>query len=138
MRLRNPSHLAFIRTCPCSIAGKNGHVCGGVIEPMHYRGSKDGGMGMKPGDNFTIPGCSDAHREQHQIGERAFEAKYNISMLDICALFWALSPVKDKCVIGRQKRVRERDYFPLGKPRKKPAPSKFKRTLRRGTVLRAA
>jgi hypothetical protein len=45
--LRSKVHLAFIREQACCIARM--HVCGGVIEPMHYRGSKEGGVGMKPG-----------------------------------------------------------------------------------------
>lgn len=107
MKLHNPDHLAFVRTMPCSIAGKRGHVCGGVIEAMHYRGSKDGGGSIKPGDNWTMPGCTLAHREQHNIGEPAFERKYGISMREICELTWAMSDVRDHIVIGRPKRSRK-------------------------------
>ena len=40
------------------------------------RGGTDGGLGKKPSDIFTLPLSKDRHREQHQIGERAFEQKY--------------------------------------------------------------
>ena len=51
---------------------------------------------MKPGDEWTIPLCSEAHREQHQIGEAAFEAKYRISMRQIAETLWARSPHRHK------------------------------------------
>lgn len=90
--IRSRAHLAFIREQACCIRSK--HDCGGVIEPMHFRGSKEGGTGMKPGDDKTIPGCSVAHREQHAIGEPAFQKKYGINMGDIAQLYWLISPAR--------------------------------------------
>lgn len=29
-------------------------------------------MGLKPGDDKTLPGCSACHKQQHQQGERSF------------------------------------------------------------------
>lgn len=47
---------------------------------------------MKPGDEWTIPGCSGAHRYQHQIGEPAFERAYGIDMKAIAEMLWGISP----------------------------------------------
>lgn len=104
MPLRCPKHLEFVRNMPCSMAGRRGHRCEGPIDPMHYRGSKTGGTSMKPGDNWVMPGCRALHSHQHQIGEKAFEAEYGISMREICKLTWALSPFKNQIEIGRPKR----------------------------------
>lgn len=85
---RNARYLKHVRGFQCCIAGKNGHVCEGKIEAMHVRSGTDGGMAVKPSDFWTIPGCSAAHREQHQIGEPAFERKYGISMKAIAERLW--------------------------------------------------
>ena len=49
---------------------------GFAIECAHVRTGTDGGLGLEPSDWWTIS-LSRAHRiEQHQIGERPCEAKY--------------------------------------------------------------
>jgi hypothetical protein len=92
--------LAFVRKRECAIkdcfpavrapnfGGKPPHVCEGDIEAAHVRGSQTGGIGMKPGDNFSIPLCSKAHREQHQIGEAAFQKRYGFDMMKMAADLW--------------------------------------------------
>lgn len=86
-RDRCPSHLAFVRSHACCVPG-----CDGMpIEAMHVRKSGDGGMGMKPGDGFTVSGCATHHREQHAIGEDAFERKYGIDLLRLAGEFRAAS-----------------------------------------------
>ncbi len=72
--LRCASHLQWVRGFECSAAGHCN--CAGKIEAMHIRTGTNGGMGEKPSDKFVIPGCSTHHREQHQIGEKSFAAKY--------------------------------------------------------------
>lgn len=91
-QIRSASHLAWVRGHECSISGKAGHICFGKIQAMHARIGTDGGMGVKPGDNWTLPGCADAHQEQHAIGEQSFEAKYGISMRAIAEQLWLRSP----------------------------------------------
>lgn len=51
-----------------------------LIEAAHVRIGTDGGIGLKPGDQWTIPLCSMHHRKQHRIGESTFERIYNIDM----------------------------------------------------------
>ena len=105
--IRCPAHLRWVRSHRCVIEGietvantpRNGlgyhvnqHVCGGIIEAMHVRTGTDGSTGEKPSDCWTIPGCTVAHREQHSIGERAFERKYRIDMKALAAEMWRVSP----------------------------------------------
>jgi len=90
--IRCQGHLQYVRGFRCCIEDRAGHVCGGNTEAMHVRVGTDGSMGKKPGDNWTIPGCVLAHREQHQIGEPAFELKYRIDMKAIVAGLWVKSP----------------------------------------------
>lgn len=88
-QIRSDGHLSFCRGFACSILGK--HECQGKIEAAHVRGGTDGGMGLKPSDCFVIPLCAEGHREQHQIGEAAFETKYQIKMRVIADKLWSLS-----------------------------------------------
>lgn len=66
--LRDSRHLDFIRSLPCCCCGKSSEPS----QAAHVRLGNGGGMGMKPGDDFTIPMCAGCHHSQHQKGERAF------------------------------------------------------------------
>lgn len=118
-QIRCPGHLKWIRGYPCSIQCMGpvlseaylmdsvlrmrgpDHECSGKIEAAHVRSGTDGGTALKPGDNFTIPLCSAAHREQHQIGEAAFEKRYGINMREIADKLWQLSPHGRRWRMGR-------------------------------------
>ena len=103
-QLRSLQHLRFVRSHECAIRGmcrlgKNiisaeDHVCHGPIQAAHIRMGTDGGMGVKPSDNFTIPLCVEAHVEQGQIGEGAFEKRYGIDTHKIAADLWKRSPAR--------------------------------------------
>lgn len=85
--IRSQAHLRFVREHHCSVG------CPGMpIEAAHVRIGTDGGTGMKPGDDWTISLCHAHHAEQHQIGEPAFERKYNLDMKALAAEFAAKSP----------------------------------------------
>ena len=83
----NPEHLAFIRGLPCCVVG-----CRNQSIAAHVRRGTDGGTGLKPSDRFAVPMCDDHHREQHSIGEAAFEKKYHLSLKAIASNCAALSP----------------------------------------------
>lgn len=87
-RLRSPSHLAWVRSHACIVPGCQSRP----IQAMHVRSGTDGGMGMKPGDDWTASGCFEHHHEQHQIGERAFQEKYKIDLIALAREFAARSP----------------------------------------------
>jgi hypothetical protein len=88
-QIRNASHLAWIRGHVCSV---NASDCSDRIEAAHVRTGTDGGMGVKPGDNWTIPLCSDHHHDQHQVGEAQFERYHSIDMKAIAQALWQRSP----------------------------------------------
>lgn len=93
--LRSASHLKWLRGNCCSVE----HLfdpdkkCEGKIEAAHVRTGTDGGMASKPSDFHAIALCERHHREQHQIGEAAFERRYAIDMKKTAASFWEFSPV---------------------------------------------
>jgi hypothetical protein len=91
-RFRCPSHLKWVRQHACCVPGCDRRP----IEAAHVRTGTGGGVGMKPGDDWVISLCSDHHREQHQIGERAFEARRGIDMKALAVEFFAKSPHRMK------------------------------------------
>jgi len=108
-QIRCASHLKFIRSFVCCLAGRepractgdagwNGyqHECEGIIEAAHVRTGTDGGTSLKPSDSFTIPLCSLAHKRQHQIGEPAFEKEWGIDMKAIAKRLWEISPARKR------------------------------------------
>jgi hypothetical protein len=88
--VRCDAHLQFVRGFVCSVWHVSGpsDPCSGKVEAAHVRTGTDGGTGMKPSDSWAIPLCNEHHREQHQIGEPAFERKYGIKMKEIAAGLW--------------------------------------------------
>ncbi len=91
-RVRSPAHLKWVREHHCCVPG-----CEQVpIEAAHVRTGTGGGMGMKPGDDWTISLCRDHHAEQHRLGERRFEETYRISMRELAKEFAIKSPHRNK------------------------------------------
>ena len=64
---KNPRHLKFIRTLPCSKC-----ISPPLNQATHVRKYKDGGTGLKPSDMFTVPLCHNCHHKQHNVGELTF------------------------------------------------------------------
>src|SRR5947209_2886931 len=70
------AHRAWVRRHRCSVP-----ACQQLpIECAHVRSGTDGGIGLKPSDKWTISLCRLHHHEQHEIGEPAFEAKYDLNL----------------------------------------------------------
>lgn len=88
-QIRNDSHLKWIRGHECAAKDWS---CEGRIEAAHARTGTDGGLSVKPGDNWAIPLCSGHHRDQHAVGERLFQLRHRIDMKAIAAALWAKSP----------------------------------------------
>ncbi len=89
-----PTHRAFVRKHECIVPGCRADT----IRACHARddlpGEDSGGMAIKPFDWWTWPGCDAHHTEQHQIGERAFDAKYGVDMR--AAAKWLADHTPDK------------------------------------------
>ena len=83
-----PAHRAWVRKHHCCVP----NCWRTPIECAHVRGGTDGGTALKPSDRWVISLCSHHHEEQHRIGERAFEKRHAIDLLELAERFWRLSP----------------------------------------------
>lgn len=92
-RVKNDTHLAFLRTLPCC-------VCVNAIstEAAHIRysdasvGKFNAGVGQKPHDWFVVPLCGRCHREQHEAGdELAWWQSKNIDPLRVAMALYLSS-----------------------------------------------
>lgn len=92
-QVRCPAHLAWVRGHQCAAGGDD---CEGKIEAAHVRTGTNGGMGKKPGDDWTIPLCSYHHRAQHNVGEAEFERVFEIDMKKIAQALARRSPHRFK------------------------------------------
>ena len=88
-RIRSPEHRAWVRLHACCVPMCNSES---RIDPAHVRSTGDGGMSMKPGDDWCVSMCRDHHREQHQIGEAEFERRYGLNLTDLAREFASTSP----------------------------------------------
>lgn len=77
-RREDLAKLVFIRLLSCPICA------GRPVDPMHLRagnrllGKRAVGVGEKPDDVWTIPGCRTHHDEQHGMNELEFWRSHNI------------------------------------------------------------
>jgi hypothetical protein len=85
LRVR-PKHHEFIRRLPCLSC-----FWPAPSECAHVRVGSDGGTGLKPSSRFTVPLCTDCHREQHSVGEITFWSKLGIDPIDAACRLWAVS-----------------------------------------------
>lgn len=51
-------------------------------------------MGLKPSDSWCISLCRAHHLEQHEVGETAFEAKYDLDLRALAREFAQRSPYR--------------------------------------------
>ena len=83
---RRGQHLSFIRQLPCVACGR-----AAPSEPAHVRTGTDGGVGIKPGDRYTVPLCTACHAKQHRIGELSFWSALRIDPLNVAFRLWIVS-----------------------------------------------
>lgn len=91
--VRSDGHLKWIRGHICCLDSDN---CDGKIQAAHVRFGNDGGVGMKPGDNFTLPLCAEHHAAQHRIGEPSFWQQAKMDPHAIAKALWDQSPHRHK------------------------------------------
>ena len=82
------AHRSWVKRHWCSVRGCRRTP----IECAHVRFGTDAGIGLKPSDRWVISLCQHHHREQHRIGERAFEAKYSLNLRELAEEFAKRSP----------------------------------------------
>ena len=72
--VRNPKHLAWVRTFPCILGcGRNIQ-----IEACHTPGER--GLSQKPDDRRAVPMCVLHHRDQHAVGWKRFIENYDLDL----------------------------------------------------------
>lgn len=92
VKRRCPSHTGWVGEFACSVPGCDGRP----IEVAHVRHGTNGGMGVKPTDDWVISLCQSHHSEQHRIGEPRFDAQHGISMVELARAFARKSPHRAK------------------------------------------
>lgn len=92
-QLRSPAHLQWVRGHVCAV---DTDQCQGGIEAAHVRLGTDGGMAVKPSDNYVIPLCHYHHDQQHRLGEKSFAMLQFIDPLKIANELASRSPALAK------------------------------------------
>jgi hypothetical protein len=94
VRVRNPKHLARLRTLPCTIPGCRG----GPVDAHHLTHIQPRGKGLKASDSLTVPLCRWSHHSAtsqagvHHVGsESAWWRLWAIDPETIAARLWAES-----------------------------------------------
>lgn len=116
-RAKNDSemHRKFLKGFECVLYGNPLSPCDidHKVDLAHYRSAANSGTSMKPGPEWMMPLCRTHHREQHQIGQPAFERKYGIDMEVKAAEFAASSPdLKIKAAMGEYLSARKTTIEP--------------------------
>ncbi len=73
--LRDKPWLLAQRNMACVVTGRRASDNESVVA-CHIRAGHGGGMGLKPGDDCTLPMLASVHRLQHSMGEEAFWRKH--------------------------------------------------------------
>lgn len=90
-RLRSTAHRDWVRGHFCSVPG-----CQLMpIEVAHVNRATHRGIGMKASDAFTVSLCREHHAESHR-GEKTFEAKHGIRLMNLAEEFYRASPHRTK------------------------------------------
>jgi hypothetical protein len=95
-RQRANDHLKWIRTLPCAICGKRGHIHAAHLRAASLRhGKLATGIGQKPDDAWVTPLCPSHHilgeDAQHQQGELDFWRSHKIDPFSLALALWRAS-----------------------------------------------
>jgi hypothetical protein len=82
------AHRAWVRRHRCCVRGCDRRP----VECAHVRRGTDGAIALKPSDRWTVSLCWFHHREQHDIGEAAFEARHGLDLRSLATEFARRSP----------------------------------------------
>jgi hypothetical protein len=82
-RLRDKAHLKFVASQPCLVCGRQ------PSDPHHLRFAQPRAIGLKVGDEFTVPLCRGHHRQLHQASnEIAWWKTFNIDAMPFAQQLW--------------------------------------------------
>lgn len=109
--VRDPQHLAWIRTLPSVISGRLGCEAAHINFPDRRFGKPERAKSKKAGDDWTLPLTPDEHQHgpdaQHKTGlEREWWVAKGIDATALASRLWAVSGDTDAAVeIINQARV---------------------------------
>lgn len=90
-RLRSTAHRDWVRSHHCSVPG-----CQLMpIEVAHVNTAANRGVSRKASDAFTVSLCRDHHADSHR-GEKTFELKHGVRLMDLAREFYRASPHRTK------------------------------------------
>ena len=96
--VRDPRHLAWIRTLPSVISGRYGCEAAHISYADRRYGKPERGKGTKAGDDFTLPLTPEEHQHgpdaQHRCkagGERDWWLRHGIDATALATRLWAVS-----------------------------------------------
>ena len=95
---KDPVYLTLIRQCPCVDCGQDPAGTAAHLRMQCAAYGKRGGLGKKPADKWATPLCDSCHRQQHQIGERAYWSNVGINPFQLC---WKLHEKRGDLVAMR-------------------------------------
>jgi DNA recombination protein Rad52 len=82
-RIRDLGHLAFVASKPCLVCGRN------RTHAHHLKFMQPTALGRKVSDEFTVPLCSNHHRELHRHGdERTWWSARGIDAVKVAEELW--------------------------------------------------
>jgi Rad52/22 family double-strand break repair protein len=82
-RLRDKAHLKFVAKQPCLVCGRQ------PSDPHHLRFAQPRAIGLKVGDEFTVPLCRGHHRQLHQAGDEiTWWKSQRMNALEIARGLW--------------------------------------------------
>lgn len=89
--IRDPRHLAWIRTLPCAVTGRHGCEAAHISFADRRYAKPERGKGKKAGDDWAVPLSPEMHRDQHASNEKAWWEARGIDATALATRLWAVS-----------------------------------------------
>lgn len=86
-RVFDPKYLAWLRTNPCCICGKESEACHIRSGSIEYD-KPPTGMAEKPDDKWALPMCHPHHVQQHSMNEMVFWKLHKINPFRLARLYF--------------------------------------------------
>lgn len=78
-RVKDQDFLDYVKSRPCLLLGKYGHVCSGPVDANHITPKGGGKVGSKVDDKRALPFCRALHEHYHFLGSvDAFEKRFPV------------------------------------------------------------
>lgn len=99
-RERDESYLDFVRSLPCIVTRREDSVEAAHISYAEPKYGKTGrGKGTKESDRWAIPLCTEEHKRQHSMGERAYWQSVGIDPCIVAMALYAAFPSEARAIL---------------------------------------